>query len=167
MNTLLSRQEINFEHLYPEELSALERLRLIDDGRSAISAREVEAWMRSNKDREEMGHVMLRLFPVRLYGQREIRFDDSITLENLVAVGFEEIEMIHVHAARFRIKHHEIRVNFWPSTLGSPEDQNWYVSSSSAKELPLVSWMKPKNMGDVWRMLSQMQSEQDKQNASL
>jgi hypothetical protein len=86
-----------------------------------------------------LANIMLRLFPVRTYGDFVIRWDDEITPERLVASGFVE-DTCNYHCGRL------IFSKFW----------KWFYVDE--QEVP--NYDKPRRMLDVWKLMERIEGGQ-------
>jgi len=132
-----------------EECKALERLRVPYDP-LLVSSAEMELRRRAAF---AVSHAMLRLFPVRQYGDLVIRWDDEITHIRLIVCGFVlQGQLMNWHY-KCPSTTRRVSIHHWNS---EHEGAVWEVAG---RKLPIYS--RPRNMGEVWRLMERI--ERDKQ----
>lgn len=129
-----------------DERKALERLRnppRIDNDDF------IDTWdtaLANLHDKELMRDAMLRLFPVRTYGNLVIRWDDKITPERLVVCGWvqEEIE------TNLQWKSLSYRHDMFFETC---TEYSTATGESDEYDYPLAECQTPRNMLEVWTLM--------------
>ena len=92
-----------------------------------------------------LSNAMLRLFPVRTYGDLVIRWDDEITHIRLIVCGFVlQGQLINWHY-NCPSTTRRVSIHHWNS---EHEGAVWEVAG---RKLPIYS--RPRNMLDVWRLM--------------
>jgi hypothetical protein len=115
--------------------------------------REVLEKWRNNEMRISEAAVlcdaMLRLFPVRKYGETVIRWDDPVTPERLVACGWVNR---HGDMSMLRCGTGEARVDCWIE----PRHWNCHFNNDRGSHAELIGPYAPRNMLDVWNLMEQI-----------
>ncbi len=119
-----------------EDVAALERYRVLDAKAPRLDMSE---WHELQNLWKQLCPTLLRLFPVRTYGEIVIRWDDPITPERLVACGFKVEQVVSW------IANETYQLTLYPSGL-------W-----EATHLPFCIHEKvyptPRNMLDAWQLM--------------
>lgn len=124
--------------LTPEEREALERYRLKDSRK---------LYSKYADDLILLSSAMLRLFPVRTYGETVIRWDDEITPERLVACGFVREERVTPNDG--------IRYSSWTNGQLSTTDKITWFHEDRYISRPL----QPRSMGEVWQLMERIEGD--------